>query len=174
MDTNHVFAQAIGHIPALFLIWAIIYAAYWSLGVVRFPRFPQYENVLNKWSTVDIGSLGGFQLRSLALISLISLFLELLLIRWIASEIRIFAYFKSLVLIACFLGFGLGCYLTSKKINLAYTLLPLLSMVLIVELPWDPAQRMIINLSGFIGWFSDGLRHRSIHKKGTREGNYSK
>jgi hypothetical protein len=51
--------------------------------------------------------LGGFSWQSLALWSLLSLFMELLMIRWISSEVRIFAYFKNFVLIACFLGFGL-------------------------------------------------------------------
>ena len=39
------------------------------------------------------------------------LFLEIALIRWIGTEIRIFAYMHNLVLLGCFLGFGVGCYL---------------------------------------------------------------
>ena len=111
--------------------------------------------MLEKWTSIDIESLGGFSWMSLAVISLTSLFLELLLIRWIASEIRIFAYFKSLVLVACFLGFGLGCYLTRKRINIGFTLVPLVLLVLLIELPLDPVRRLIANLSNFIGWFSD-------------------
>lgn len=42
------------------------------------------------------------------------LFVELLLIRWLATEIRAFAYFKNLTLIACFLGMGLGCLAASR------------------------------------------------------------
>lgn len=54
----------------------------------------------------------------LFLISFIALYIELLLIRWISSEIRIFAYFKNIVLISSFLGLGLGCALSEKiKIN---------------------------------------------------------
>ena len=75
--------------------------------------------------------------------------------RWIASEIRVFAYFKSLALIACFLGFGLGCYLTRRRIYLLYTMVPLAAMVALVELPWAPLRHLVVNLSGFIGWFSD-------------------
>jgi hypothetical protein len=51
----------------------------------------------------------GFSKRTLILASLLGLFLELMLIRWVSSEIRTFAYFKNFVLMACFLGFGLGC-----------------------------------------------------------------
>jgi hypothetical protein len=45
----------------------------------------------------------------LFLISFVALFLELVIIRWLSTEIRIFAYFKNLPLMAAFLGFGIGC-----------------------------------------------------------------
>jgi SAM-dependent methyltransferase len=50
----------------------------------------------------------------LFLISWISLFLELAVIRWLSAEVRIFAYFKNLPLMAAFLGFGIGFYLHDK------------------------------------------------------------
>ncbi len=43
------------------------------------------------------------------LVSVLGLFLEMLLIRWIGTEIRIFAYLQNTILIVCFLGLGLGC-----------------------------------------------------------------
>src|ERR1700746_2047127 len=51
----------------------------------------------------------------LFLVSFASLYLEILLIRWIGTEVRLFAYFQNLTLVACFLGFGLGCYRASEK-----------------------------------------------------------
>ena len=78
------------------------------------------------------------------------------MIRWISSEVRIFAYFKNFVLIACFLGFGLGCYLSRRRINLLAMLVPLLSLVLLVQLPW-PALRILMRLiPTFIGASSEG------------------
>jgi hypothetical protein len=50
----------------------------------------------------------------LFLLSLIALFLELAVIRWLSSEIRIFAYFKNLPLMAAFLGFGVGFLLYER------------------------------------------------------------
>ena len=50
----------------------------------------------------------------LFLISWISLFLELAIIRWLSAEVRIFAYFKNLPLMAAFLGFGIGFYLHDR------------------------------------------------------------
>lgn len=46
----------------------------------------------------------------LLLLSFVALFLELAVIRWLSTEIRIFAYFKNLPLMAAFLGFGIGCF----------------------------------------------------------------
>ncbi len=53
-----------------------------------------------------------FSLIRLFFLSVFLLYVEILLIRWISTEIRIFAYFKNLTLIACFFGMGLGCMLT--------------------------------------------------------------
>src|SRR5437899_12164045 len=84
---------------------------------------------------VDIQELGGFSYRQLILISLLSLFVEMLMIRWVSSEIRIFAYFKNFVLVACFLGFGLGCRLCKRRMNLLALLIPLVLMTVFVEVP---------------------------------------
>jgi len=45
----------------------------------------------------------------LCLVSFLALYAELVVIRWLASEVRVFAYFKNLPLMASFLGLGLGC-----------------------------------------------------------------
>lgn len=45
------------------------------------------------------------------LISFSALFIELMLIRFCSSQIRIFAFYKNIPLIASFLGLGLGCWL---------------------------------------------------------------
>ncbi len=155
MNSSEIVSQALEHLSALLLIWLTIYVVYWFLGIAKWPHFARRDQWLDRWGRIDPQGPGGFSLSSLALISLCSLFLELLLIRWIAAEIRIFSYFKSLVLTACFLGFGLGCYLTRKPVRLAFMLSPLLAMVFFIELPWDPIRRLVTQLSAFIGWFSD-------------------
>lgn len=45
----------------------------------------------------------------LFVVSFVSLFWEILLIRWLPCELPFLAFFRSLVLLACFLGMGLGC-----------------------------------------------------------------
>ncbi len=90
----------------------------------------------------------------LLLLSLLSLFLELLIIRWLATEVRIFAYFKNLPLMAAFLGLGLGYIWNGEKLDLfrlSPTLLLYLSGILSVALSLgltflifvDPLQFMI-------------------------------
>jgi spermidine synthase len=73
-----------------------------------------------------------------------------LMIRWISSEIRIFAYFKNFVLIACFMGFGLGCYLSRRKINVLLMLVPMMVLTLLIQLPWAALRGVIATLPAYI------------------------
>ncbi len=52
--------------------------------------------------------------------------LELALIRWTSQQIRVFAYFNNLTLIAAFLGMGLGVALGEKKPHIQHWTLPAL------------------------------------------------
>lgn len=51
---------------------------------------------------------------SLFAISFIGLYLELVAIRWIPTQVRLLAYFSNFVLIACLLGLGLGMVLDRR------------------------------------------------------------
>ena len=59
----------------------------------------------------------------------------MLLIRWISTEIRIFAYLQNTVLVVCFLGIGLGCFTSKKPINMRDMLIPLFFLVLLLAIP---------------------------------------
>ena len=48
-------------------------------------------------------------------ISFVILFQELALIRWLPGQVRVLAYFPNLILIAAFLGLGLGCLRASGR-----------------------------------------------------------
>ena len=52
---------------------------------------------------------------TLFIISFVVLFVELMLIRYCSSQIRIFSFYKNVPLISCFLGLGLGCFLTEGR-----------------------------------------------------------
>lgn len=68
-------------------------------------------------------------------ISVVGLFLELLLVRWVTTEIRIFAYLQNTVLVVCFLGLGMGCWDSRKAFRLRHILVPLLLLVALLSLP---------------------------------------
>jgi len=72
---------------------------------------------------------------SLFLISVLGLFLELLLIRWIGTEVRLFAYLQNTVLVVCFLGLGLGCLTCRQPVALRDLLLPLFVLVALLAIP---------------------------------------
>ena len=99
--------------------------------------------------------LGEFSLARLAIVSMFSMFLELLMIRWISTEITMFAYFKNLVLISCFLGFGVGCYLSRRRISLVCLLLPFATITVFIRLPWEPFRAAVGAIPGYLGAFSD-------------------
>lgn len=134
------------------VLGACIAANAYLVGLVR------PERRISRWQEIwefSPATLGGFSWKNLALWSFLSLFMELLMIRWISSEVRIFAYFKNFVLIACFLGFGLGCYLSRRKINLLLMLLPLTVLTVLIQFPWRGLRMMVSQLPAFIGASAD-------------------
>src|SRR5713101_8396138 len=103
----------------------------------------------------DVKDLGGFSYWLLILFSVAGMFFEMMMIRWVSSEIRIFAYFKNFVLVACFFGFGLGCYFSKRRINLIALFLPLLLLCLLIVLPWTPLRTLITMLPSLLGSSAD-------------------
>lgn len=72
----------------------------------------------------------------IAAISAAMLFLEMTLVRWVAAEIRIFAYMHNLLLVASFLGIGLGCYRARRRARWTRGLVSLFVLAVIVADPW--------------------------------------
>ena len=66
------------------------------------------------------------------LASFVVLFLEVALIRWLPAHIRLLSYFSNFILLAAFLGIGLGCLLARIRANLFLWFPPLLVAVLAV------------------------------------------
>ena len=82
------------------------------------------------------------------------LFLELLLIRFLAGHIWNLGYFPNLVLLAAFIGFGFGfllhTYLSEATSRIAYALMPMILLVLIA-LIIELKPRAFIGFGHFIG-----------------------
>jgi spermidine synthase len=141
------------HSPGLlFLLFGIsallIWQVHWLFGLCQ-DRFGRVSWV--RGLQVAPIAIGSFSHSRLALVSLFSLFFEMLMIRWVSSEIRVFAYFKNLVLLACFLGFGLGCYLCRRHVQLLAILGPLLTLTVILKTPLSPLHQIVTALPQMLG-----------------------
>ncbi len=90
-------------------------------------------------------------------ISAAGLFLELLLIRWIGTEVAIFAYLQNTVLVTCFVGLGVGCYASTRKLRLRWGLTWLLALVVILNISYTRTFFALVslllgNLGDFTTW----------------------
>src|SRR5258708_27213705 len=72
----------------------------------------------------------------LFVISAMALYTEVVLIRWMSAEIRMFAYLKNFTLFACFLGLGLG--MMSRRRSRSEKLLPILMAAMAFTLAFPP------------------------------------
>src|SRR5262245_4039289 len=114
-------------------------------GTVSISPAPEAESLLTTHRTL-----------ALFLISVVGLFLELLLIRWISTEIRIFAYLQNTVLVVCFLGLGMGCWDSRRRpFVLRDLLLPLGILVAALAIP--TTRVALGEISTMLGGFGDLL-----------------
>lgn len=93
-------------------------------------------------------------LRSLVRIAALSaliLYLEMLLIRWIGTEVRVFAYLQNGVLVAAFLGLGLGCRYPQARVRLLPGALALAISGFLIRDPfgWGFAEGVTQGLTAF-------------------------
>jgi len=95
-----------------------------------------------------------WSLSRLLLASFLTLFAELAFIRWIAVEFRVFAYFKNLALLLCFVGFGLGCALARRPVRWRVGITALFGLLLVIRLPWQKG-RVLEGLSQSLGGAAD-------------------
>lgn len=96
----------------------------------------------------------GWNATHLVLASLLTLFAELAFIRWVAVEVRIFAYCKNLALLLCFVGFGIGCALVAEKDRWPGALKAFIGLVLVLRMPWQHASPLE-DISRALGGVSD-------------------
>jgi spermidine synthase len=89
------------------------------------------------------------------MVSTAALYLEIILIRWIGTEVRIFAFFQNLSLIACFLGFGLGCLHTKQRGSLLPSLAAITALVVVVTLPIPSLHTALDTMSAALSFAPD-------------------
>lgn len=90
------------------------------------------------------------------------LFLELMLIRWLSTEVNILAYLQNSILVACFLGLGMGLISPKPKDSVADSLLPLSALGLLIAVPFlrEGIRNSSLGLAAFhdfVVWNGDPL-----------------
>jgi len=81
----------------------------------------------------------------LFLLSILALYLELLLIRWVGTEIRIFAYLQNTVLVVCFLGLGLGLFTAREPIRMGRGIWAIVILAALLAIP--PTREILAGIS---------------------------
>jgi SAM-dependent methyltransferase len=93
------------------------------------------------------------------LASFLVLFLEIALIRWMPAYIRLLSYFSNFILLASFLGIGLGCLLAPARVRL-FTWFPLLQAIVIAAVNYFRLE-VSVAASGSI-YFSSGTAEKVV------------
>src|SRR5205085_8820162 len=91
----------------------------------------------------------------IALLSALILFVEMLLIRWIGTEVRIFAYLQNGVLVAAFLGLGLGARSARDPVRILPAAACFAAVALVIRDPFD--WRIAENLTQALIAFEDSV-----------------
>jgi spermidine synthase len=68
------------------------------------------------------------KVRLIVLVTMVSLLLELVMIRWLASVFPVFSFFKNFTLLACFLGLGAGYAVSNRQRCAPALVLPMLAL----------------------------------------------
>ena len=97
-------------------------------------------------------------LARIAFLSVLIMFLEMLLIRWVGTELRVFAYLQNGVLVAAFLGLGLGARNARQPARLLPSMLALTVLAAVISDPldWSLGEGVTQGLAAFqdsVVWF---------------------
>ena len=101
---------------------------------------------------------------TLFLSSFLVLFLEIALIRWMPAYIRLLSYFSNFILLAAFLGCGIGCMLAGARRNL-FLLFPLLLLVVVAAV--DRLRLEVAVPSATTIYFSSGTADKVVAVEST-------
>ncbi len=93
------------------------------------------------------------KIRLIVLVTMLSLLLELVMIRWLASVFPVYSFYKNFTMLACFLGLGAGYAVAEKQPCAPAMVLPMLALFVgvITLLRYDTGSTYLIFS---IGWLS--------------------
>src|SRR3954453_2638269 len=95
------------------------------------------------------------RIRSIVLVTMLSLLLELVLIRWLASVFPVYSFYKNFTMLACFLGLGAGYAVAERQPCAPALVLPMLALFVgvITLLRYDTGALYLIFSVGWLSTF---------------------
>ena len=175
----HIFCLSLGGLLVLYSAIAVydlatresFNAAEFSIGAVRIALGLLALGVLLRWSQfagplqARVGLMGAAfeadyanlstktKIRLIVLVTMLSLLLELVLIRWLASVFPVYSFYKNFTMLACFLGLGAGYAVAQRQPCAPALVLPMLALFVgvITLLRYDTG---VMYLIFSVGWLS--------------------
>jgi len=95
------------------------------------------------------------RIRLIVLVTMLSLLLELVLIRWLASVFPVYSFYKNFTMLACFLGLGAGYAVAERQPCAPALVLPMLALFVgvITLLRYDTGAMYLIFSVGWLSTF---------------------
>jgi SAM-dependent methyltransferase len=95
------------------------------------------------------------RIRLIVLVTMLSLLLELVLIRWLASVFPVYSFYKNFTMLACFLGLGAGYAVAERQPCAPALVLPMLALFVgvITLLRYDTGALYLIFSVGWLSTF---------------------
>jgi spermidine synthase len=95
------------------------------------------------------------KIRAIVLVTMLSLLLELVLIRWLASVFPVYSFYKNFTMLACFLGLGAGYAVAERQPCAPAIVLPMLALFVgvITLLRYDTGVAYLIFSVGWLSTF---------------------
>jgi len=142
-------------------------------GVLRIALGLAAVGVLLRWGWIDpslqheVGRMGaafeadyaaldtGTKIRLIVLVTMLSLLLELVLIRWLASMFPVYSFYKNFTMLACFLGLGAGYAVAERQPCAPAIVLPMLALFVgvVTLLRYDTGAAYLIFSVGWLSTF---------------------
>ena len=121
-----------------FLVWLRVLFGAAALVVMLYPTWlakPLERQIVAMGAMFEAGSVAADakqKIRLIVLVTMVSLLLELVMIRWLAAVFPVFSFFKNFTLLACFLGLGAGYAVADKQRCAPALVLPMLALFVLV------------------------------------------
>jgi spermidine synthase len=123
LDTVTLFMTSLRALLGVAALFVIFYPAWIARPLQR-----QIDAMGNLFEVGYENSSTREKIRLIVPVTMVSLLLELVMIRWLASVFPVFSFFKNFTLLACFLGLGAGYAVADKQRCAPALVLPMLAL----------------------------------------------